>query len=257
MATVNTRGFTIVETMLFLGISGALFAVLMVGMNNNLIQQRYRESVQNYVSLLQSQYASVANTRIERESNLKCTQDGGRVIVNDLGTEGDIPGAPSTDPACVILGKAIQLETRTSGLDTGTVVRIYPVIGIASTGNDAVSDIDAIKSYKPAITDTFSTVSSPVDWGSYLYNAGSASAGSRASFLILRSPSSGLVRVYASNGQLESNLSDMITEDNAKRQVKNCMDGQRGLLPKQMIVVDAKIAGQNGVRITDDAPECQ
>lgn len=42
MITSKERGFTVIELMLFLGVTGALFAALMFGVNASVNQQRYQ-----------------------------------------------------------------------------------------------------------------------------------------------------------------------------------------------------------------------
>jgi type II secretory pathway pseudopilin PulG len=250
MATVMTRGFTIIELMLFLGITGAIFAALMIGMNNNITQQHYKESVQNYSSLLQNQYSEVANTRIERSNNLRCEVDlGGRVSVTPINGIGDLPGAPSNDPACVILGRAIQVD------DQGKLIRLYPVIGLEpAVDNGSLSDIETLVAYNPSISDQFNTTTTEIEWHSSLLPV--EGEFSQASYLILRSPASGLIRVFASEEPLKNTLSQMITPVYARNVIKNCVDGQRGLLPVQSVTVNASIAGPDGIVVNGNDPEC-
>ena len=62
MAREREGGFTVIELMLFLGITGALFAALMVGVSSNIIQQQYKDTVSTYANFLQNQYSEVLNT---------------------------------------------------------------------------------------------------------------------------------------------------------------------------------------------------
>jgi type II secretory pathway pseudopilin PulG len=85
MTTVMTRrtksgamsGFTIIELMLFLAVGAGLFAALMIGVNGNITQEHYRQSVLEYASLIQDQYSEVLNPRNDRDDNWKC--QGGAV----------------------------------------------------------------------------------------------------------------------------------------------------------------------------------
>lgn len=259
MATVMTRGFTIIELMLFLGITGAIFAALMIGVNNNVTQQHYKESVQNYASLLQHQYSEVANTRVERDDNLRCGLDvSGNVIITQITGNGDLPGAPSTDPACVILGRAVQVEQLEGGsvgpADDGTIVHTYPVIGLEPDGVTSLSDLETLVAYNPSITDQFNATSTEVEWNSSLRLEDGQF--SEASFLILRSPASGLIRVFTQPEPLMNKLSEMITPAHARQTIWNCVDGQRGLLPMQSVGVDPTVSGQDGVLIVENDSEC-
>ena len=258
MTTVATRGFTVIELMLFLAITGAIFAALMIGVNNNIIQQQYKGSVQEYGYLLQNQYSEVANTRNGRDVNLQCKLDAaGDVAVSSPTGGGDLPGAPSVIPACVVLGRAIEVGPG------GASVHVYPVVGLEPASGSSLSDLDALIAYKPNITDQFETISTDLNYGTSLKLPGGNV--SEASFLILRSPSSGLIRVFASSNPLsvtstnplKADIISMITLDNATMSVKNCVDGQRGLLPRQSVMIDPKVAGADGVVINENDPECR
>ena len=55
------KGFTLVEIMLFLAITSLLFVGIIAGTNNSIAQQRFTDSVQNFVELLRSTYSEVSN----------------------------------------------------------------------------------------------------------------------------------------------------------------------------------------------------
>ncbi len=55
------KGFTLIEIMLFLAITSLLFVGIIVGTNNSIAQQRFTDSVQNFVELLKSVYSEVSN----------------------------------------------------------------------------------------------------------------------------------------------------------------------------------------------------
>lgn len=55
------KGFTLIEVALFLVITGALFASIAIGVQNSIYQQRFNDSVQNYVEFLRRVYSGVSN----------------------------------------------------------------------------------------------------------------------------------------------------------------------------------------------------
>ena len=59
------RGFTLVEVSLFLAITAAIFVSIAVGTQNSIFQQRYNDSVQNFVEFLRSVYSQVSNVQSE------------------------------------------------------------------------------------------------------------------------------------------------------------------------------------------------
>jgi type II secretory pathway pseudopilin PulG len=65
-------GFTIIETMLFLAITGALIAALLGGVGIALNNQRYNDSVQSFKSFLQGQFANLDSVINDRSDNWSC-----------------------------------------------------------------------------------------------------------------------------------------------------------------------------------------
>jgi type II secretory pathway pseudopilin PulG len=247
MATVNMHGFTVIELMLFLGVTGALFAALMIGVQGNITQQRYRESVVDLSTYLQSQYSEVANTHNVRDNNLHCesSSDGTAVIVqqpdNEILKGRGVP--------CVILGRAITIAE-----DTKEIV-VAQVIGIEPSDQAAVGDIESLIAYKPQIADyPDSKESEPVGWGSRI----TSSESKPASVLILRSPSSGLIKVYSSFGRLpgDNKLAPLITASAADSQLSFCVRSDSGVSPLRQVTVNSRIAGPDGIATSEDQGAC-
>ena len=55
------KGFTIIEVILFVAISGLLTSMLMVGVSMSINRQQYRDSVQSYAGFLRNEYSKVVN----------------------------------------------------------------------------------------------------------------------------------------------------------------------------------------------------
>lgn len=240
MTTVSVRGFTVIELMLFLGITGALFAALMFGVNSNITQQRYRDSVVSLNTLLQGQYSEVSNTRNERDNNWKCNEDG-------TIAQSPVEGEPRGASACVILGRAIEIQ------DNGTKISTSSVVGREPVGQATTSDIATLLAYHPRIS-SFDTQDSTVDWGSALSTT--THQPSMASILILRSPASGLIRVFTSPSPFPADISSLISPAGASGIIKACFEGDRGSLPKQSISIDPRISGPNGVMVNEVDSAC-
>lgn len=223
MTASSERGFTIVETVLFLAITGALFAALMIGVGTGITQQRYIEGVRGYRALLQDQYSAAMN------------------IVNehDAGTVACPSGAPVARGMsnCVILGRAVKI------VGAGTQVETSSIIGSdTGTVTSNTPDVDAVRAYAPQIA-TFDRETTELDWGLALKTttvAGSSHA-SQAVILIMRSPVSGLPLIFTSD-RVPSPLRDMITTANRTLSIENCLTGDSGALPKQLVRVKPQIA---------------
>ena len=64
----RVKGFTIIETMLFLAVTGLMLVGALVGLGTNLARQRYKDSVQDVVTMLRNQYDYVTRVRIDQRS---------------------------------------------------------------------------------------------------------------------------------------------------------------------------------------------
>src|SRR5687768_15768857 len=89
-------GYTIVEVMIFLAISGLMLSMAMIGSGNLARQTRYSDTVNSFHSTLQRVYEEIAsgvNTR--QASDADCSTGPNRL--------------PGTD-ACLVLGKVISFN---------------------------------------------------------------------------------------------------------------------------------------------------
>ncbi len=59
----SRHGFTLIEVALFLAVTAALFVGVTVGVQNSIFQQRYNDSVQNFVEFLRRAYSGVSNVQ--------------------------------------------------------------------------------------------------------------------------------------------------------------------------------------------------
>jgi len=265
--TIDTeRGFTVIEVMLFLAITGGLFAALMIGVGIGISQQHYLDSVRSYKALLQNQYSEVVNTRNEDVDDWKC------------GGSGTIESATSRDPKrgasqCVILGRVIVVN--------GNKITTSSVTGYDPTGttqdNDgdgtddgqqvsSTDDIIVLTKYYQAKQAAFDKQEDEVDWGSYLATApnGGDRSSSKAVIIIVKSPATGLVRTFVSQDTgsalgTNNDLTTFITAAASTTPLSNCVENDyTGLLPKQMVTINPRVSGSDGVTLDGGQNEvCQ
>jgi len=121
MGTQSTRGFTIIETMLFLAISGVLIVAMIAGTGAAINIQRYRDAVETFKSLLQDQYSALSSVDNQRDDTWNCTP---LAVTEAEGSE--IRGQSD----CMVLGRYVTV--------VGDKISLYTVIGAgsASGGND-------------------------------------------------------------------------------------------------------------------------
>ena len=170
------RGFTIIEVMLFLAISGFLLIGLMVGVTTTVARQRYNDSVQDLAEFLRSIYSEVINIQNPRQGSGAANVDVCRPVVPfkksdyffpqqgnhyELTSEGidklvktyENGGNYYSEPThvgksdCLIYGKMLV-----TGADDTNAIRIYDLIGesydpknLTDTGDDLwqlLSDVE-------------------------------------------------------------------------------------------------------------------
>ncbi len=189
MSVTNKAGFTIIETMLFLAITGLLIASMLVGVGTSINVQRYRDSVMSLKSLLQDQYSQITSVNNSRDGSWSCDS---AAQTSQTGTK---EARGQSD--CVILGRYITIAD--------SEVTIVPVTGVQPSVSPVGNDITVLNSYNFGISSS-GEQKSTLDWGTRIAWPVSGS-GSRPTattprsiaILIVRSPDSGSVYTFTSN----------------------------------------------------------
>lgn len=176
MKPTKTDGFTIIEVMLFLAITAFLIMGILIGTGTSINTQRYRDSVSSLQSFFQEQYSEVSNVENDRSDTLSCNG------VSNLGQSD-----------CVILGKYIASDSGNSGsLVIKSVIGTIPPSQVVNNNND----VDVLKQYVIKISPVDSEVYD-LEWGATLVNKEiDGKQPMYISMLILRSPSSGVIRTF-------------------------------------------------------------
>jgi len=242
MKPLNKAGFTIIETMLFLGITGLLVMGILIGTGNSINIQRYRDSVVSLQSVLQQQYSEVANVTNDNLDNSTC---------------GVLPRGQSD---CVIMG---QLITSSDGKS----LLFRQIIGHIPTDQLETTDIKLINQYKIDVVPG-SGISYGIDWGSTLaQQTSNANQSLKFSILVLRSPLSGVIRTFIdnSNSVAESDAVDTIKSEvqalvnlPLPSKVKMCVNSN-GLFNgnRMAVLVTSNATSASGVETLGDASsEC-
>lgn len=189
MGTKKTAGFTIIEVMLFLAVTGALTVGILVGSGVAIGQQRYRDSVSSLKSLLQQQYNETANVVNSRGGDESCSN---AVVVQPPDYVATPEARGTTD--CLLLGRSIAISA------DGISVTTANVVGYRTDSTETVpvesTDSAELKHYKLAI--------SPIDketdtlpWGARVVQPKTKNA-QPLSMLIIHSPLSGAVMTFVS-----------------------------------------------------------
>jgi type II secretory pathway pseudopilin PulG len=215
MTTKTNTGFTIIETMLFLGVAGALTVAILAGSGVAINQQRYRDSVNTLKSFIQQQYSEVANVVNDRQGTEACDN---AIIAHP-------PAIPISQPRgtseCVVLGRFIVIDS------TGAALTASNVIGYRTPGaKEATSDILEVKTnYKLGLS-TIGQETTDVAWGAVVVKQ-QTSQPMTTSILILRSPLSGAIMTYVTEGKTDD-LSSLVAIENSNKTTNLCVNAAPG-----------------------------
>lgn len=254
MSTSRNTGFTIIETMLFLGISGLLVVALLVGTGASINTQRYRDSVNTFMSFLQQQYTEVNNVSNERGGDWSCGSDGAKA------KQGDGLVVPRGQSDCFIAGKLITVNK-------DGVITTLPVTGL-QTGTAEGSDISKLLSNYLFGLSTVGEQKTSLEWDAKLsWPVEGAGDNSKAAgtpraiwILIVRSPDSGSTYTFTydpsvdGDTPIENMTSDfiktqIIKPDSSQMSRTICVDSASGIPPGNKLAVYINANASNGSAI--------
>jgi len=246
MAKIRSEGYTIVEVMLFLAITGILVATLLGGWTVLISTQRYKDSVDTTFGYLQDQYNLTYNVENERASSFSCDSSG-------VSASGGTKSRGQSD--CVLLGRYIVLKD-------GTDFMSYAVVGSAPTMEPIGTDESVINAYAPkVVTESIGLTESSltVPWGAVIEDAGGTNTPQNIAILILRTPTNnGTVHTYTTNFDGTPSIdSTDVTAANANNDVKLCFDAQtfvRGA--GKGVIIKKNASSRNSVEILADIGTC-
>lgn len=214
MSAPKNTGFTIIEVVLFLAISGLLFAGLMVGFGTAIDRQRYNDGITSLRSFIQDQYTKVFTTQNNRPNSISCRTTGTVSITVGNQTRGT--------SECLIVGRYISTDEDATELTASNIIaakvgssvvandhedlqKNYKLLGIDNISNDTVRNNMDIESY-------------PLAGGSHIVKESGATDSGPAPnkpfrMLLIRSPRSGMLMTFVNDSpSAGSNNLDMIAK---------------------------------------------
>lgn len=228
MGAKTHKGFTIIESVLFLGVTGIVMAVLLVGVGGTLNRERYKDAVSSFQDYLQGQYNLVSNVNNSRPSTDVC--QGGQIVT---GATADT-GRGTSD--CTIVGRMIH--STTSG-DKITSSQVYATADVSSLSG--VDDATILSSAQLIANPT--QESYEMGWGTRVVKPQPNDDIRAFSILIVRMPTSGLIHTYALE-QADKTPAEIAGNDIPSGGLAMCVDNS-------MFVTGG--VGRVGVLITQDA----
>lgn len=246
MRREGQRGFTIIETMLFLAVTGLLLTGVLVGSASAIGRQRYRDSANDLHSFFQEQYSSVLNTS---NQNLSVACSGG--IANTNPDPASASSRGQTD--CVLLGKMIFTSSPSS-----TKITVQDLYGYI-TDPEKASESNEVKVFQNSDSGygikvlNGSQKDYQVNWGVKVSTGDPASA---FTLVIVRSPNSGNIQTFFKRG-VSADPQDLL--DNSHLNGGTVCLSPEGLFPdsnKLAIKIDAKASSGGAVNLGDGGISC-
>ncbi|MDO4526922.1 MAG: hypothetical protein Q4B87_02410 [Candidatus Saccharibacteria bacterium] len=108
---IKRKGFTLIELMLFLGVTAALFLGVTIGVQNSVSQQKYNDSVQTFLEFMRGIYSKVSNPQSSGKGN------------SDLAIYGKL----------IVFGEDNDVNGNAIDKDDGMQIFSYDVVGRADT----------------------------------------------------------------------------------------------------------------------------
>jgi len=211
MATKIDSGFTIIESMLFLAVAGALTVAVLAGSGLAINQQRYRDSVNSLKSLLQQQYSEASNVVNDRDGTQACAD---ATVISP--PDPVVPQLRGTSE-CMVMGRLVTID------DTGKLVNTASVVGYRTPGAaEEASDIAEIQTNYRLGLSSLSREEFDVAWGAGVVKPQTTEP-MPISMLILRSPLSGSIMTYTADGQV-TDLVSLVSTANAQKTVNLCLN---------------------------------
>lgn len=127
MKIKKSQGFTIVETMIFLAVSGFMFAAAAVFINGKQASVEFKQGMNNFNTQIQGAMDDVANNNYASGGNFKCTPTGMGPSVTTISS------AQGTNIGCDFVGKVIQFAPQDTN---GTGYNVYTLAGNQYVGPD-------------------------------------------------------------------------------------------------------------------------
>lgn len=241
MGAKTENGFTIIEIMLFLAVTGLLAAAILVGSGVAIGQQRYRDSVSTLKSYIQQQYSEVTNVVNSRGKAWVCDSSGNII---ESAAAGEARGTSD----CVLLGRYTTIN------DTGTKLTTSDVIGYRTPGaSKASSDITELTAnYKLAVS-PIDQETEDISWGAQVVKQKTTTP-MPLSILIIRSPLSGSVLTFTSEG-VQTDIKSLVAATNMTSKKELCVNADAGSFvgSRLSVRIDAYATSQSAIQIPSES----
>lgn len=176
------HGFTMVEVMIFLAISGAMLGWSVLSIRGRQQQVQFSQAVREFENVIKDYINDIGTGYYPNAANTSCT------VSNPFNASSDIRFAPSgtatagSNKDCIFLGKAIQFGVHGSN---GEDYNVYTVLGRRQTpSGSSLRDVTSFREARPTPLlkdtggDTFDyTEHKSLGWGTHITGVSSGLIG--------------------------------------------------------------------------------
>ena len=178
------RGYTLVEVMLFLAITGLLFVGIALGVQNSMFQQRYNDSVQGFADFLRNVYSQTSNVQNSTSGGRSEMAFYGKLVV--FGESKTLDGADNNDGEIY----SYDVVGAAEGSLSGNTLEDLKSLG-ATIWNDG-GFAGNVEAYKPR-------------WQARIQGTDNNGKDFEGALLVVRNPQSGTVFTFKTGEKLEIN----------------------------------------------------
>jgi type II secretory pathway pseudopilin PulG len=246
MGIRKNAGFTIIEVMLFLAVTGMLAVAILVGSGVSIGQQRYRDSVNTLKSFIQDQYSETTNVTNSRSGNSACTN---AVVIEPPASVPDPQPRGTSD--CVLMGRLLTIG------DNGIDLRASNVVGYRTSQTAPVAATDFLE-----LTTNYRIAASPIDveenqveWGAKVVKPKTTTI-EPLSIMIIRSPLSGSIMTFVGDGVASgANALNALAAAGINNTARNiCLDTEQGTFvgKRQAIRINAFASSASAIEIPSE-----
>lgn len=137
----KTRGFTILETLIVLAVTGGLFVAIAASLSGRQQRTQFSQAVQEIQSQIQEVINEVSSGYFPSTNNFQCTATLTGPSISSAGS-----AEQGTNEGCIFIGKAIQF--RVNGTDPEQF-KIYTLAGVQR--NPDGSEVTTLVQAKPKV----------------------------------------------------------------------------------------------------------
>lgn len=120
--SVGAKGFTVIETLIVLAVTGFLLAAAIFALNGRQNATQFSQGVRDTESRIQKVINEVSSGYYPNSGNFSCNGTFGQPILSTLTN-----AAQGTNSSCIFLGKVIQFS------DNSTTFNVFNVVGVRKT----------------------------------------------------------------------------------------------------------------------------